>query len=367
MSPLKYTDQTLSEQLRMTAREIHYRLQLFYFTESDVEHLKKAKRVIVPAVDELVSEFYKKQVAIEEVSRVIGDAESLTKLKVHMRRYVLALFDGQYGAEYVQTRLRIGMVHMRIGVTPKLYVSAICGLGEMLRKHLRGNPDKECLRCENWLKALDKILMFDLSLVFDTYIHSLMEELERGKNDLEKYAESLEEVVAERTGQLAELARRDGLTGLLNQRSLWEELKREVSRSQRRASEVSLLYLDIDKFKQVNDTHGHQKGDELLIQVADAVRAVLRLEDIAARYGGDEFCVILPQTSQEEAVQVARRIFEDFDKHKGDSEVFLSIGISSTGPDEFLDPDSFLKEADAAMYLAKTKTGNTIRVANRED
>ena len=139
------------------------------------------------------------------------------------------------------------------------------------------------------LDALDKIIMFDLSLIVDTYITSLMDESRCSKEKLSEYVLSLEETIAHRTRRLKDQARHDGLTGLLNQHSFYQELKRELARSSRLNHPVALLYFDLDGFKGLNDTKGHKAGDDILVAVARTVTQVTRQNEITARYGGDNF------------------------------------------------------------------------------
>jgi len=357
------TDFTLTDQLRITEREIRRRQELLRLSDQDIQTLAELKGVIAHQIDAIVEEFYVGQTKEPEIARLIGDADTLRRLKNHMRLYILALFDGDYGRDYVLTRLRIGMVHKRIGVSPKLYVAAIHNLLTLLRRLILGQQAKECGRCGQQVDALEKILLFDLELVFDTYIHSLMDELARGKEEIEQYAESLEETVAQRTEELARLARKDGLTGLANQRSFYEELRREIGRCQRHGTPLALLYFDLDGFKAVNDNLGHQHGDELLVATAEVLRKVVRQEDVAARYGGDEFCIILPNTEMGMARQVAERLISTFSQTLADSTVTISIGIADMTSDSPLDSDTLVKKADAAMYQSKKKTGHAITMA----
>ncbi|MDH4333147.1 MAG: GGDEF domain-containing protein [Desulfobulbaceae bacterium] len=361
---MKLTDLNLGEQLKLTDREIRRRLELFALTQQDIDELVGMKPVVAANINELVESFYAGQVAVEEIARRIGDSETLARLKNHMARYILTMFDGEYGMEYVLSRLRIGLVHKRIGVPPKLYVPSFRNLFTRLREVILGN-NSDCGACRHRTDALEKIMFFDLELVFDTYIYSLLEELERGKKELEEYAESLEETVAKRTEQLARLASRDGLTGLLNQRSFYEELRREIARTLRTDGELALIYLDLDGFKAVNDTKGHRRGDEILIAVAEVIRRVVRAEDIPARYGGDEFCIILPHSSSAKAQEAAQRLIEAFDQEEGlkGAGVTLSIGIAAGGNAELRDADLLVKKADAAMYRSKKIPGHAITLA----
>ena len=108
--------------------------------------------------------------------------------------------------------------------------------------------------------------------------------------------------------EVERLATRDSLTGLANRRLFDESLQREAARSQRLATPLSLLVLDVDHFKQVNDSYGHQTGDAVLREVAEALVANTKNFDVAARYGGDEFVVLLPGCGREDAMRVADRV-----------------------------------------------------------
>jgi diguanylate cyclase (GGDEF)-like protein len=109
-------------------------------------------------------------------------------------------------------------------------------------------------------------------------------------------------------GEVEHLATRDGLTGLPNRRLFEETLSREIARSYRRRVPLSLAVIDVDHFKEINDTASHQAGDEVLRQVGAALVANTKGSDLAARYGGDEFVVLLPDCSADEALGVAERL-----------------------------------------------------------
>lgn len=365
---MKATDHTLRDQLRITDLEISKRKALLHISEEECDLVRGIREQIADSVDSIVETFYEELVSFDENANLIGDAESLARLKQHLRAYILSLFDGQYDGEYVQTRLRIGLVHKRIGVSPKLYLSAFMHLMHLLEDRI-AEPSAEKqddTLSHRRLHALQRIMFFDLALVFDTYIQGLMDELNRSRMEVEEYAESLEEVISERTRQLRELARKDGLTGLLNQRSLFEELRREISRSQRRARVFSLLYLDVDNFKQLNDTKGHKYGDRILMRLSDAVVEAVRPEDTPARYGGDEFCVILPDANASNGTLIARRIMDAFDarasEHDDEHDIRLSIGIAEFDPQKGISADMLLKMADEAMYQSKRHETHAVTV-----
>ena len=161
--------------------------------------------------------------------------------------------------------------------------------------------------------------------------------------------------------QLRELTITDDLTKLHNMRHFYVQLQLEMDRASRYENPLSLLLLDVDRFKQYNDTYGHLEGDKILIELGRVIRECLRKSDTAYRYGGDEFMVVLPQTQGDEARNVAERIRARFPAEYSRREpdridTTLSIGVVSHRPKE--DLSEFVKRADQAMYKAKKQGGN---------
>lgn len=158
----------------------------------------------------------------------------------------------------------------------------------------------------------------------------------------------------------------DPLTGLLNRRYLQERLHEELSRSKRYGYPMSFVMIDIDDFKHYNDRNGHQEGDHALQLTANCLKASLRQADVASRYGGEEFCILLPQTTLDEAAVIADRIRQlihhtDYPQGKGQPQgsVTVSIGLSSFS--KHLDtPETIIRAADRALYHAKSNGKNRI-------
>lgn len=355
---MKSIEQSLAQQLKITEREIEKRKELLGFTEQDAAVLKANKDLFAKYLDGIVKNFYDKQIEVTEIALLIGDAETLRRLQNAMRGYIMELFEGYYDAEYVNKRLRIGLVHMRIGVPPKLYISAIYLLQKILKDAVKMHyfGKKEDDEASELHAAINKIMMFDIQFVFDTYIHSLVSEVNTAKEEMEIYASSLEKIVEERTQQLHDLSRRDELTNLFNQRGFREHLRREMANAVRFKDPISLIYFDLNGFKIINDEEGHQVGDDILNLTGAAINSSIRETDIGCRYGGDEFCIILPRITPSEAEIINNRMIEFFKKSEKSRGVSFSIGVSTTGPDEFCDADTLIKRADDLMYKAKAKS-----------
>jgi len=160
------------------------------------------------------------------------------------------------------------------------------------------------------------------------------------------------------------MATRDPLTRVLNGRAFTERVTHELERSRRYKRPLSLLYLDLDNFKVLNDSRGHQTGDAVLRLVADAMRQAVRLADVVGRLGGDEFAVLMPETDGALADLVAARLAANLrSAFDGTPPVTASIGIVSVmNPDA--DADQVVGAADRAMYEAKrTGKDRVVKVA----
>lgn len=154
--------------------------------------------------------------------------------------------------------------------------------------------------------------------------------------------------------ELERLSMRDPLTGAFNRRYLTETLEKEVSRQSRYGTPISVVYLDIDDFKAINDLGGHAYGDEVLRMVAATAGKVLRPTDSVTRLGGDEFVLLLPETDREDALATAERLRATLAAvgMGRDLGIPASFGVASC-PEDADDADSLLRAADAALYLAK--------------
>jgi diguanylate cyclase (GGDEF)-like protein len=170
--------------------------------------------------------------------------------------------------------------------------------------------------------------------------------------------------------KIQELTITDDCTGLYNARHLYKTLETEVYRSSRFGYEFTVLFIDLDHFKQVNDTHGHLIGSKLLNEIGYLIKAQLRLIDYAFRYGGDEFVVLLPQTGKDQALVVAKRLRDSlrtsmFCKEEGlNINVRASMGVA-TYPHDAKTPHDIIRQADEMMYLVKNTSRDNIGIAQR--
>jgi diguanylate cyclase (GGDEF)-like protein len=159
--------------------------------------------------------------------------------------------------------------------------------------------------------------------------------------------------------KVQELTVQDDHTGLFNSRHLKRQLENEVMRATRFGHPVSLIFFDLDHFKRVNDTLGHPAGSQVLHEVGALLLRTLRSTDVPVRYGGDEFVVLMPETSKDQAVLAAKRICSEIGSEpflrseaRGPVHLTASMGIAAF-PDDARDPDNLLRKADEAMYRVK--------------
>ncbi|MBI2223251.1 MAG: GGDEF domain-containing protein [Acidobacteria bacterium] len=160
----------------------------------------------------------------------------------------------------------------------------------------------------------------------------------------------------------------DDLTSLYNSRYLWQALRRETKRASRSGRPLSLLFIDLDGFKEINDHHGHLCGSKALVEAAEVIRASARETDMIARYGGDEFALLLPDTGSEGAIAVGERIRERVAAHTFLESDGLSIRLTAsvgvaTLPDVATSVEGLIRAADMAMYRVKGSGKNGIDAA----
>jgi len=194
----------------------------------------------------------------------------------------------------------------------------------------------------------------------------LLEHQIQANADLDRIVRQRTEELEKANAKLKQISATDGLTGLVNRRAFEELFEAEYKRAYREKSPLSLIMVDLDHFKKINDQYGHPFGDQCLIQAAGLIRRNLRRPpDVAARYGGEEFILLLPNTDLEGALCVARNILESFNQTEVKSDgiqlkVTASFGVSCQVPSNQTSREGLIKEADQYLYQAKEKGRNRI-------
>jgi diguanylate cyclase (GGDEF)-like protein len=245
------------------------------------------------------------------------------------------------------------------------------GLPEMdgveLLKRLRARADAVPVLVATAREALDERVRA-LDLGADDYLVKPAEPnelLARVRSGLRLRRALLE--LAAKNELLERLALTDPLTALPNRRAYEESLTSEIARATRHCKPLALLYLDIDRFKEVNDLHGHAIGDEALLGFADLLRRHARRGDLAARIGGEEFAVLLPHTGRTQAALVAERIRRALEAapvgRTRTVSITTSVGVATFSGTSAEDAPEFTRAADEALYRAKSEGRNRVALA----
>jgi diguanylate cyclase (GGDEF)-like protein len=217
-----------------------------------------------------------------------------------------------------------------------------------------------------WIRSF-VVLLF---LIFSAYAEHLLNIINKMTEELRLYHERLEDTVAELKTEASErkeaivelemLAVTDPLTTLINRRKFNELLSYEIERNQRYQVDLSLIMCDIDHFKQINDSFGHDVGDNALKIFSDKIKKNIREVDIFARWGGEEFMILMPNVKISDANSIAeklRKVIETTNIKAIDS-LTASFGVTNFSSGDTM--ESFIKRADAALYQAKDKGRNTV-------
>ncbi|MDC7218446.1 MAG: GGDEF domain-containing protein [Spirochaetales bacterium] len=207
------------------------------------------------------------------------------------------------------------------------------------------------------------ILIYDSNQSIQSLIVYLIFVYLTGNNESLKNA--AREKLQDQNRELKRLSMTDVLTGLANRSRLNQSIQGEFNRFERYGTPFSLIMLDVDHFKNINDTWGHGVGDEVLVALSLAMRKYTRKSDVVGRWGGEEFLILCPETDGESAGQLAEKLRVSFEKLEFEQgfTVTASFGVSSIGPKVTV--NSFLSEVDRLMYLSKEKGRNRVTIADK--
>jgi diguanylate cyclase (GGDEF)-like protein len=191
-------------------------------------------------------------------------------------------------------------------------------------------------------------------------------QLERRVEKLTAENEQLKTELVNMVRSLELASRIDGMTGLANRRDIMEKIDREATRSQRHQHPFTVILINVDKFKQVNDTYGYNAGDDVLVEVSRVLRGCVRNEDVCARWGGEEFMLLLPETSAETSLSVANKVLEavsmtEFKANKPGIRITVSLGICEHDPTQSV--QECVSRANQALNLAKQGGRNRYIIA----
>jgi diguanylate cyclase (GGDEF)-like protein len=348
-----YQFPSLAEQLNITESEVRDRKRLFEISPADEEALQSCREIIDRNADETVTSVCKWLCQHPDFYKFIGDRDTYERWMTDLKVYIRELFNGTYELSYVTRRLLIGKLQYKLNIPPKYYMAGSRFLQEVLSEVIRRETNGDRGVASARLAALRKIALLDAHFILDAYTAMMVIEVDVAKKEVRNYVEGLEQ----RAKELSELSRRDDLTGLMNRRAFAEEARRAITLAQRSRYPVSLVYFDLDGFKSVNDMSGHLAGDDVLKRVSQAVYKSIRDTDIACRYGGDEFLLLLPTTPADQAKVVCERLRANYGP-TGDGDIDFSFGIAQVGPRAYATVDEAVRLADNMMYKAKSDRNN---------
>ncbi|MCB9871520.1 MAG: diguanylate cyclase [Planctomycetes bacterium] len=346
----------LCAEMQFSAGRVRELLEFLRIGPGDESNLEAIHTLLEGELDALVQEFYAVVREQEHLRHYLGGAGTVARLETAMRHYLATLGQSVGDLDYFEERLRIGFVHEGIGLSMQWYLGMYPFLFGWIARRLAQRCAADAARLAELLASLQKVIALDGLLAVETY--------HRASN------KRLEDVLCEQylvEQDLRVSTTHDSLTGILNRESVLEAIEVEFLRSRRFHHDVSLLIIDLDDFKSINDRFGHPFGDHVLSDVARLIASTLRPGDLVGRYGGDEILVGLPGCSLQDAMRIAERVRLKASlariEHGGISaSVTLSIGAAASTP-AMRSSEQLLECADRALYAAKAAGRNRSRAA----
>lgn len=329
------------------------RLESLGLTAADADlAMQLHTKVIDPNVTDIVAAFYDRMMGIPEFAEILGGGHDIMRLKHMQTDYLLSLGVNYGSADYFENRLRVGVTHAQVGVPLSLYECAYLFLKENIIAAfpvtLREKPEA----FNKLISFLNKITTLDMSLAIETYHLSKVQTLEKALKSLAQLDAELRHKVAT-----------DALTGVASHGQCLSALRRSIKIAQRNETPLCVCMADLDKFKRVNDTYGHQVGDDVLCDVAGRMQGAVRNFDTVGRYGGEEFLIVMDSTDIESAYEIAERVryrvaSSPIKTRSAEVKMTVSLGLAELRPDD--DIDSLVKRADEALYKAKNRGRNQV-------
>jgi diguanylate cyclase (GGDEF)-like protein len=309
--------------------------------------------VIAPNSQTIIDDFYAYLGSIDESKPFLSDKVTVERLKVTQKNYLENLGINFGSPDYFESRLRVGQAHAWIGLSLSLYLCAYRFLSQLIIDHIPVDCDKTL--SEQFRIFIQKITALDMSLAIETYHIAQVQTLE----------ESLDRAQI-KENELRIEASTDALTGLYNHEYILTNLRKTLEEDRLAGQPTSVMMADLDHFKEINDSYGHPVGDKVLVEISRRLGTKLRDFDSLGRYGGEEFIIVLKNTSLSTAMSVAERIREHISTgpvslHDTKIKTTISIGVAVVHPGD--EADDIVKRADQALYEAKSAGRNCVKSA----
>ena len=329
-------------------------LALIELTNEDIPLVERMQcDVIVPNLDNLITDFYNYLQGHDVYQPFLRHAAAIKMLHITLRKYLETFGVNFYTEQYFDSRLKVGSAHQQFGMPLSLYQCAYRYLEQYLVNCIPQSYIAEKKKFLAMQALIHKIMTLDMTLAIETYHWSKVREMEMSISDLRS-----------REHVLLNKAQTDSLTGLMN-RAYLSEMLQQTLKTATRHERISAMMLDIDFFKTINDSYGHQTGDDVLVEVGRRMQRAVRDRDDVARYGGEEFFILLRNIDFARARVIAerlRRLISDHPFHiQGlQIDVTLSIGLTYLRRED--SAESFIARADKALYDAKHQGRNCVVV-----
>ena len=310
--------------------------------------------VILPNSQSIIDDFYIYLDSIEESKPFLSDKDTVDRLKVTQKNYLENLGINFGSMDYFESRLRVGQAHVWIGLSLSLYQCSYRFLAQIISENIP--VDCDSAMSDQLRTFIQKITALDMSLAIETYHATHVQTLE----------ESLDRAQIQEN-QLRIEASTDALTGLYNHEHILSILRQTMEEDALAGQPTSVIMADLDHFKEINDTHGHLVGDKILVEISRRLGTALRDLDSLGRYGGEEFLIVLKNTSLSTGLAVAERVREHISAgpvslHGLMVEATISIGVSVVQSRD--EVDDIVNRADKALYDAKAAGRNCVRSAD---
>jgi len=342
---------TLCQQFGLNEEQRLQRLKMLDLADDDKAiALTLFEQVIKDNITDIVDEFYEKLLEDPTTCEFIGDTKLLNRLKKKQSKYLLSLGINFNTEAYFESRLRAGLAHSWVGLPLVTYQCGYYIQQKIIIHYIKTKVDEH--KVEALISFLLKIIALDMSLAIESY-HGLQ---------IQGLSQSLDKM-QDQHRQLQQKASTDSLTGVLTRGQILENLELCIKQAKEKSQQLSIIMVDIDYFKKINDKYGHQTGDQVLKQMTNRFRSAIRSIDNIGRIGGEEFLIILPNSDLDTAINIAERIRAHVSTTPIKNENYLLNVSVSEGVTEFIENDSAKKliaRADKALYEAKNSGRNRV-------